>query len=71
MSTSRDEKIDEDIWICDSGAIGHYCLSTDGVCNLQDIDEEVTVVNGDKMMATKIESLGCCVIQVDVQRWTL
>jgi hypothetical protein len=52
-----------DMWICDSGASGHYCMSMDGMFNTQDIDEKVG--NGNKMVATKVGSLRRCVIQLD------
>jgi hypothetical protein len=64
-ATSSEERIREDIWICDSGASGHYSMSIDGMFNIQDIDEKVTVENGEKMVATKVGSLRRCVIQVD------
>jgi hypothetical protein len=57
--------INEDILICDRGASGHYCMSMDGMFNIQDIDEKVTVGNGNNMVATKVGSLRCCVIQLD------
>jgi hypothetical protein len=40
-------------------------MSIDGIFNIQDIDEKVTVGNGDKMVSTKVGSLRRCVIQVD------
>jgi hypothetical protein len=40
-------------------------MSLDGMFNIQDIDEKVTVGNGEKMVATKVGSLRCRVIQVD------
>jgi hypothetical protein len=64
-AASSEERINKDIWICDSGASGHYSMSIDGMFNIQDIDEKVTVGNGDKMAATKVGSLRRCVIQVD------
>jgi hypothetical protein len=64
-ATSSEERISEDIWICDSGASGHYSMSIDGMFNVKDIDEKVTVGNGEKMVATKVGSLRCGVIQVD------
>jgi hypothetical protein len=64
-AAASDEKIDEDIWICDSGASSHYCMSKDGMFNLKDINETITVGNGEKMLATKVGSLRPRVIQVD------
>jgi hypothetical protein len=40
-------------------------MSIDGMFNIQNIDEKVTVGNGEKMVATKVGSLRRCVIQVD------
>jgi hypothetical protein len=40
-------------------------MSMDGMFNIQDIDEKVTVGNGNKMVATKVGSLRRQVIQVD------
>jgi hypothetical protein len=40
-------------------------MSIDGIFNILDIDEKVTVGNGEKMVATKFGNLRCCVIQVD------
>jgi hypothetical protein len=55
----------EDIWICDSGASGHYSMSMEGMFNIRDIDEKVTVGNGNIMVATKVGSLRRQVIQLD------
>jgi hypothetical protein len=64
-ATSSEERIREDIWICDSGVSGRYSMSIDGMFNILDIDEKVTVGNGEKMFATKVGSLRRRVIQVD------
>jgi hypothetical protein len=64
-ATSSEERISKDIWICDSEASGHYSMSIDGRFNILDIDEKVTVGNGEKMVATKVGSLRRHVIQVD------
>jgi gag-polypeptide of LTR copia-type len=64
-ATASYKRINEDIWICDSGASEYYCMSIDGMFNVQDIDEKVTVGNGNKMVATKVGSLRCRVIQLD------
>jgi hypothetical protein len=40
-------------------------MSKDGMFNLKDIDEKITVGNGKKMLATKVGSLRRRVIQVD------
>ena len=45
-STSDAEKFDDDIWICDSGASSHYCVSDRGMFDVRDIDEKIRVGNG-------------------------
>jgi hypothetical protein len=40
-------------------------MSIDGMFNILDIDEKVTVGNGEKMVATKVGSLRRRIIQVD------
>jgi hypothetical protein len=40
-------------------------MSMDGMFNIQDIDEKVTVGNGNKMVATKVGILRLHVIQLD------
>jgi hypothetical protein len=49
ISLASDEKVDEDIWICDSGASAHYCMSTNSMFNLKDINEKIMVGNGKKI----------------------
>jgi hypothetical protein len=48
------EKFDDDIWICDSGASSHYCVSDKGMFDVRDIDEKISVGNGNLLVATKI-----------------
>ena len=64
-ATSKTEKFTNDIWICDSGACCHYCISDEGLFDVKDIHESIKVGNGDTMMATKVGSLKCRTIQVD------
>ena len=64
-TTAKNEMFTEDIWICDSGACGHYCNSTKGLFNIEEINESITVGNGKSMTATKVGSLKCRIIQVD------
>jgi hypothetical protein len=45
VATSSEKRISKDIWICDGGASGHYSMSINGMFNIQDIDENVTVRN--------------------------
>ena len=37
-ATSKNEILTDDIWICDSGACGHYCKSDKGLCDVKDIN---------------------------------
>jgi hypothetical protein len=34
-ATSNTEKFIDDIWMCDSGACGHYCISDKGLFNVK------------------------------------
>jgi hypothetical protein len=64
-ATAKNEMFTEDIWICDSGACGHYCNSTKGLFNIEEINKSITVGNGKSMTVTKVGSLKCRIIQVD------
>jgi Reverse transcriptase (RNA-dependent DNA polymerase) len=64
-ATSKTEKFTNDIWICDSGACCHYCISDEGLFDVKDIHESIKVGNGNTMMASKVGSLKCRTIQVD------
>lgn len=55
----------EDIWICDSGPCGHYCVLDKGMFATGKISESIWVGKGDKMMTSKVGSLHCHVLQVD------
>jgi hypothetical protein len=46
--------------VCES-----YCKSFKGFFEVKDIDERITVGNGQIMMATKIKSLECRVVQLE------
>jgi hypothetical protein len=39
-ATSDAEEFDDDIWICDSGASSHYCVSDRGMFDVRNIDEK-------------------------------
>ena len=64
-AASNDVTLSNDIWICDSGACGHYCKSIEGMFDVKDIEEKITVGNGDSVMATKVGSLKRRVLQID------
>jgi hypothetical protein len=64
-ATSKNGTLSDDIWICDSGACGHFCKSTEGMFNMSDIDEKITVGNGNSMTATKVGSRKRRVVQLN------
>jgi hypothetical protein len=64
-ATSKNEMLMDDIWICDSGACGHYCKSDKRLFDVKDINEKITVGNGESMKAIKVGSLKCHVIQLN------
>jgi hypothetical protein len=57
MATSQNEILTDDIWIFDSGACGHYFKSDKGLFDFKDINEKITVENGESMKAIKVGSL--------------
>jgi hypothetical protein len=59
-ATSKNEILTDNIWICDSGACGHYCKSDKGLFDAEDINEKIM-----SMKATKIRSLKYHVIQLN------
>jgi hypothetical protein len=64
VTTSENETLTNEIWICDSGACGHYCNFKEGLMNVKEICDEITVGNGKTMTATKVGDLKCKVIQL-------
>jgi gag-polypeptide of LTR copia-type len=64
-ATSESDNLHNDIWICDSGACGHYCNFLEGLQDVKTINEEITVRNGKTMMNTKVGNLKCRVEQLD------
>ena len=65
VTTSENQTLTDEIWICDSGACRHYCNFKAGLMNVKEICEEITVGNGNTMTATKVGDLKCKVIQLD------
>jgi hypothetical protein len=53
---SKDEILVDNIWICDSGACGHYCKSDKDLFDVKDINEKITAGNGESMKAIKVGS---------------
>jgi hypothetical protein len=57
VTTSENETLTNEIWICDSGACGHYCNFKEGLMNDKEICDEITIGNGKTMTATKVGDL--------------
>jgi hypothetical protein len=64
-ATSKNKILMDDIWICDSGACGHYCNPDEGLFDVKDINEKITVRNGESMKAIMVGSLKRHVIQLN------
>ena len=64
-SVSENSEFSKNIWIGDSGASCHYCNCDQGLFDVKDVSERITVGNGKTMEATKIGSLRCNVEQVN------
>ena len=45
--TSDYQSLPKDIWICDSGACDHYCNFKEGIFDVKEICEDITVGNED------------------------
>jgi hypothetical protein len=63
--TSKNKILTDDIWICGSGACGNFCKSDKGLFDVKDINEKITVGNGQSMKAIKVGSLKFHVIQLN------
>jgi hypothetical protein len=61
---SQNKILTDDICICDSRACGHYCKSDNGLFDVKNINEKITVGNGESMKVIKVGSLKCHVIQI-------
>jgi hypothetical protein len=64
--SSKNEILTDHNWICDSGACGHYFKSDKGLFDVKDINEKITVGNGESMKAIKVESIKYHVIQLTI-----
>jgi hypothetical protein len=62
---SKNKNFTEGILICDSGICRHYCKSSKGLFNVENIKESITVRYIKSMAASIIGSLICRVIQLD------
>jgi hypothetical protein len=47
-ATSKNKILTDDIWICDSGACGHYCKSDKGLFDVKDNGEKITTCANNK-----------------------
>jgi hypothetical protein len=56
-SIRKFEDLGNDVWIGDSGASCHYCNDEDALYDYRVISEEMTVRNGNVMIAIKIGKL--------------
>jgi len=70
-ATSDAGEFEDDVWICDSGASSHYCVSDRGMFDARDIDEKIRVGNGDLLVATKIGNLKLDVTQINGTKFTI
>ena len=68
--TDYDEN-DQNIWIGGSGASCHYCNSEEGLYDYTTISEEITVGNGNKMIAKKVGNLRCTVQQKNGEKFVV
>jgi hypothetical protein len=55
-SVEAKEEVDHEIWIGDSGALCHYCNDNEGLYEYKTISEEITVGNGNVMIAKRLAS---------------
>jgi hypothetical protein len=60
-----------DLWILDSGASYHYCLSMEGLTDIKEINESIKIANGDSMKTTKVVNLKCEVTQINGEMSTV
>jgi hypothetical protein len=58
-------KLANDKWMCNSGCSGHYCQFVEWLRNVKVINEQITIGNGYKMMATKFGDLISEVTQIN------
>jgi hypothetical protein len=62
-SVESKEKVDHEIWIGDSGASCHYCNDNEGLYDYKTTSEEITVGNGNVLIAKKVGKLRCGILQ--------
>jgi hypothetical protein len=62
-SIESEKEVDHEIWIGDSGALCHYCNDNEGLYKYKTISEEITVRNGNVMIAKEVGELRCEILQ--------
>jgi hypothetical protein len=62
-SVESKEEVDHEIWIGHSGALCNYCNDNEGLYEYNTISEEITVRNGNVMIAKKVGKLRCGILQ--------
>jgi hypothetical protein len=62
-SVESKEQVDHEIWIKDNGALCYYCNDDEGLYEYKTISEEITVGNGNVMIAKKVGKLRCGILQ--------
>jgi hypothetical protein len=62
-SVESKEEVDHEIWIVDSGASFHCCNDDEVLYKYKTISEEITVRNGNVMIAKKVGKLRCGILQ--------
>jgi hypothetical protein len=62
-SVESEKEVDHEIWIGDSGASCHYCNEDEGLYKYKTISEEITVGNGNVVIAKKVGKLRWGILQ--------
>ena len=66
-SIETNREFDHEIWISHSGASCHYCNDDENLYDYKNISEEITVGNGNVMIAKKIRKR-CVILQQNGER---
>jgi hypothetical protein len=67
-SVESKKEVDHGIWFGDSGALCHYLNEDEGLYNYTTISEEITVGNGNVMIAKKVGKLRCGILHKNVEK---
>jgi hypothetical protein len=65
LATSKNKILTDDIWIYDSRAWRDYCKSDKSLFDVKEINEKITLGNGESMKSIKVGSLKCHAIQLN------